>query len=174
MPLKKEGDWDLLGLLTANLKRDIEISNLIGLKKLGLKMEGDAKKHMSKQDLNWAALAPFTIAQKARKGLSSHTLIATSTYFQSITSYVKGNTVYAGVRRQVRTVDGKILADIARLHEYGAGRVPKRPLWEPTLRDGIRWFAVKRPHLKALEIRLAKYKVGGGSKEHPGGSSGMI
>lgn len=159
MPLDKEGDWNLVSLLIKNLKREMSASRKIGLKQMALKMEGTAKKHMGRQDLGWIALKPSTLAQKARLGLSEHTLIATSTYFQSITGYVKGGKALAGVKRQVKSNEGQLLANIAKIHEYGGGKIPKRPLWLPTITESVQWYAIKQPHLKALNKRLAKYKA---------------
>ncbi len=172
MPLEKTGDWDVVGLLTANLSKEMKASQRIALKKVALKMEGTAKKHMARQDLGWEALKPSTIAQKARKGLSNKILIATSTYFQSIKSWVKGNTAYAGVNRKTTTEDGKVLADIAKIHEFS--KTTKRPLWKPTFVDAMRWYNKNPVHLVEFKKRLLKYKGSGKpTKEVPKGGLGL-
>ena len=84
------GDWQKIGTLIANLGGLAKESQQESLKKFGLKVEATAKGHISKQDLGWKELKPATVARKAAKGLSEDVLVETSTYFQSITSYVFG------------------------------------------------------------------------------------
>lgn len=106
------------------------------LTRWGLKAEQIAVDHMSKQDLGWKALNPQYLAAKIRKGQSELTLIATSSYFQSITSWVSGDTALAGVKRGVLDENGVEVANIAKIHEFGAGA---RPLWQPTFKETMAW-----------------------------------
>lgn len=144
MPVRKTGDWDKVAKLVGNLAYEMQQSSIISLKRFGLKAEGTAKQHMSSQDLGWAELKPATLAAKLRKGLSNNILIATSDYFQAITSWVDEPeyTVYAGVTKVAKNRDGDVIADIAAVHEFGSasGNLPARPLWQPTYKETMEWF----------------------------------
>lgn len=155
----KIGQWDQVHLLTSRLGEEFEAARNIALKKIGLHIEGQAKRYMSTQTLDWEPLKAATIRAKVREGESEKILIATSTYFQSITSWVREGTAYAGVKRKVKSEDGEEVADIARIHEYGLGNNPERELWKPSLIDAIEYYTKKRPHIKALKERLSKYGV---------------
>lgn len=146
--IKKVGDWEKIGHIIANLGKHMEDSRQISLKRFGLKAEAIAKTHISKQDLGWRPLKAATISQKVRKGLSSNILVATSSYFQSITSWHKKDTVYIGVNRTARNKTGQVIANIARVHEYGSGSIPKRPLWRPSFQEVMAW------HLKHNDPRI--------------------
>lgn len=142
MGVTKIGDWEKVALLIANLAREMELARDLALKRWGLKAEGLAKGHMSKQDLGWQALKPETIAKKIRAGHSENTLIATSDYFQAITSWHMDSSVYAGVKKSARDSEGNDIADIAATHEYGSdsGNIPERPLWQPVFLETMQWF----------------------------------
>lgn len=135
MGASKFGQWKRARIVAATMGPRINKAAALYSVRIGSKAEGIAKKHMRNQDLGWEALAPSTLAQKARKGLSGNILIATSSYFQSITSFSKDLTAFVGVRRTARNKDGEILANIAKIHEFGSRNIPKRPLWGPTMKE---------------------------------------
>lgn len=159
MAVKKIGDWGKTKRLVVNLAPELRKSRELSLKRFGLKAEGTAKKHMSAQDLGWAPLKIATIAAKLRKGLSENILIATSSYFQSITSYVIDDTVYVGVKKTAVGSDGKTIHDIAALHEYGSisGTIPARPLWKPTLDETLIWHGKNNTPESIFMKRIKKY-----------------
>jgi hypothetical protein len=142
--MDKVGDWSKVGLLVKNLPMELKAAQVTALKHWGLKAEGIAKKHISAQDLSWAALSPAYLAAKVRAGHSENTLVATSSYFQSITSWVDVTKMesYAGVKKTAKDEDGNIIADIAATHEFGsvAANIPARPLWQPTFEETMEWF----------------------------------
>lgn len=144
MAMQKVGDWDKVGLLLANLAKEMEIARQLSLQRWGLKAEQIATKHISSQDLGWKPLDPKYLADKVRKGLSENILVATSDYFQAIQSWVdkKTATAYAGVKKQVLNSEGEVIADIAAVHEFGSksGKIPARPLWQPTFKETVDWF----------------------------------
>lgn len=160
MALKKTGDWGKIGRLIANIGDVMEESRNEALSAWALKAEALAKGHMSRQDLGWKALDPKTISAKIRKGQSENILIATSDYFQAITSWHDKEGAYAGVTKEVRNSDGDVIADIAALHEYGSesGKLPARPLWQPVYAEAMKWFSTsdKRPN-KIFEKKIKKY-----------------
>lgn len=162
MGIQKVGDWEKVERLINNIKPEMVASKNLSLKRWGLKAEAVAKKHISMQDLNWVQLKPETLATKLRKGYSENILVQTSTYFQSITSWQDAtinNTVYAGVKKQARGKDGEIIADIAATHEYGSksGRIPARPLWQPTFDEVVRWHFASNTPEKIFAQRIKRF-----------------
>lgn len=159
--IKKFGNWNLVGDLVNNLHQDIKESNKIMLKRIGLEAEKRAVDHLQKQDLSWEALKPETLKRKTKKGLSEKILIATSSYFQSITSWADSQTAYAGVKRTARNKEGQEIANIAKIHEYGSKvrNIPARPLWKPVFREMIAYIRRENLFAKAfLDKVKKKYK----------------
>jgi len=139
------GDWKAVEALIKVLKNEAEIASNQALAQAGLKAEAIAKTHISKQDLNWTPLKASTVAAKVKKGQSENILVATSTYFQSITSWHTKGKAYVGIKKQVVEEDGSLVADIARTLEYGSvtRNIPERPLWQPTMAEVIKWMKEK-------------------------------
>jgi hypothetical protein len=158
--IKKVGDWENIKSLVNNMHKDLEASRLIALKRWGLLAEGIAIKHISSQDLNWEALQPSTISGKVRLGYSENILVRSSTYFSSITSYVRKDTALAGVKKEAKYADGEKVANIAAIHEYGSPdrNIPARPLWEPTLNEA-RTIIKKDKKFDPTAIFLAKLRL---------------
>lgn len=143
----------------SNIAQDIENIRQEPMRQLGLRGERLAKEHLQKQDLGWKPLSPeyLKYKQKGRKGkrkLSEKTLIATSSYFQSITSYTTRSQVAIGVLRGVRNEDGQEIANIARIHEYGSTKrkIPARPLWQPVLEELKTHIVTSNPFIRAARI----------------------
>lgn len=139
--IEKIGDWSKMHIIANNLQNNMHKAHVTCLKRWGLMAEKIAVTHINKQDLTWTPLNADYLKWKVKKGYSDNILVMTSTYFQSITSIVKGNTAYAGVKKQVKDKHGNIVADIARTHEFGSrsGNIPKRPLWVPTFKETMLW-----------------------------------
>jgi len=160
--MRKIGNWAGARKLTSSLGLEMEKARFLSLMRWGLKAEGLAKTHMSKQDLGWKPLKPETISRKIRKGYSENILIETSSYFQSITSWVdkKSATVFAGVKKVARNKDGEEIANIAAVHEYGSrsGSIPARPLWQPVFEETMEWhFKNNQPEFYFLKAMAKKY-----------------
>jgi hypothetical protein len=132
----------------------------MSLARFGLKAEGIAKKHINRQDLGWRPLDPATLAQKIRAGHSENILVATSSYFQSITSWVfGGQTALAGVKRSARNEDGELLANIAAVQEFGSesAGIPARPLWKPTYEETMEWHVTNNLPSMYFMAAVSKY-----------------
>lgn len=161
MAFKKTGDWEKVERMVKAIKPEMVAAKNKSLRNWGLKAEGLAKKHISMQDLNWKPLKAETIAAKIRKGLSEDVLVATSSYFQSITSWadIANNTVYAGVKKEARNKDGVVIANIAAIHEYGSlsGNIPKRELWHPTFQEVMTWHFKYNTPERLFAERMKKY-----------------
>lgn len=170
MKASKIGNWDTVTRMVRGLEADMLQASHSCLTKWCLKAEATAKLHMSAQDLNWTPLNPDYLQDKIRQGLSENTLIATSDYFQAITSYVspmaRGNnpTGWAGVKKAVLNADGEVIADIAKVHEYGSRvrNIPARPLWQPTYAETVSWIGATKsvqPTQVFKQLVRTKYKV---------------
>lgn len=159
--VKRIGDWDKVKALVANLGNELRKSQEICLSRFALKTEAIAKTHMSTQDLGWKSLKAATVARKIRRVESENILIATSTYFQSITSWTDNETAYAGVKRDVVNKEGVKVLDIAKLHEFGtkAGGIPARPLWKPTWDEALAWCVKSNSPVDIFMDRIKKYGV---------------
>tara|TARA_R110000850_G_scaffold101122_2_gene209301 strand:- start:888 stop:1364 length:477 start_codon:yes stop_codon:yes gene_type:complete len=136
------GDWLKVDHITKRIEQLGKETMIEGLVKTGLFAEGTAKKHMSRQDLGWKALNKDYKDYKKSKGLSTNTLVATSAYFQAITSFSKGKQVNVGVKKVARDKEGNEIANIAAIHEFGSTKrgIPARPLWKPTLDETNVWL----------------------------------
>ncbi len=119
----------------------IQDACVVAVKRLALKGEALAKQHIQGQDLGWVALSPKTVAAKARAGYSNLIYVATSTYFQSITSWNDGTTAYIGTRRGTVTDKGGDLGIVAATLEFGSPsrNIPARPLWQPVGKELEEW-----------------------------------
>ena len=157
--MRRIGDWEKAGALVANLTKEMLAARDLSLKRFGLKAEGIAKQHISAQDLDWVELKKDTTDRKIRLGYSENILVETSTYFQSITSFVEGgDLVLIGVKKTAMADDGVTeLADIAAVHEFGTqdAKIPARPLWQPTFEEAIEWH---KKNNRAEDIFIARIK----------------
>lgn len=139
--MKKIGNWRGVSRLMGTLPQTLAESRQLSLRRWSLKAEGFAKGHMHYQDLGWTPLKAKTLAAKLKEGKSELILIATSSYFQSITAWVNQDTALVGVKKGVKGKEGQVLDEVARVHEYGssAKNIPARPLWQPVLEETMRW-----------------------------------
>ena len=153
--------WSNVAAAIANIGLEMEKAKGIALKQWGLHAEALAKKHMSTQDMGWEELKPATLAAKIRKGQSENILIATSDYFQAITSWTDKEAAYAGVKKGVKDREGNVIADIAAVHEYGSksGEIPARPLWQPVYKETMEWFVKSdMTPVRIFARNMKKYK----------------
>jgi hypothetical protein len=139
MGLERIGDWARVARIIRNLSRIIESARNVWLIRMAAKGEAIAVGHISAQDLNWKRLKASTVRAKVKKGQSEDIYVATSTYFQSITSWVAGDKAYIGVKRGVTNPDGQQVGNIAKWMEYGTSTMPARPLWQPTFKELMAW-----------------------------------
>ena len=130
MGFKKFGQWDVVGLICSNMKKEAELAARRSVRNFGLKVEALAKKHMSAQDLGWAPLGKDYKRGKMAAGFSGNILVRTSTYQQSITTWTENNGMksLAGVKRNVVDEEGE---ELAKLHERIIVKVPM-------IKDGVK------------------------------------
>lgn len=169
LTIRKIGNWSAFNRMAVNLNKDLHEARVICLKRWALKAEGTAKKHLSTQDLArgfWKPLAIYTIQKRLAQGYGTDTLVETSTYLQSITSWVDTGTAYVGVKRGVVYTKGdspgQQLSNIAKIQEFGSmtANIPARPLWQPTFTETMQWHVkMNKPGMVFLEIIRKKYTV---------------
>lgn len=164
MAMQRIGDWEKVAYLISHLGEEMKKAQLQAMQRWGLKAEALAKKHIQAQDLGWTPLKPSTISAKIRKGYSENILVATSSYFQSITSWVDKDKMiaYAGVKKTAKGKDGEEIADVAATHEFGSrsGGIHARPLWQPVFAETMDWFesSDSRPSIIFMK-NIKKYGV---------------
>lgn len=161
--LEKFGNWNLAGNLINNLQNDIENANKITLQRISIFARDKAVGYMQQQNLGWQPLSEAYKEIKIRDGKSNKILIATSSYFQSITAWVWNNNVaIAGVKKTVTNEEGEIIANIAKVHEYGSTvrNIPARPLWKPVYNATVKWIRTEQLFTKVfLERNKRKYNT---------------
>lgn len=156
--LKKTEGWGRLAKVISQLPKEMQEAREKGLKQIGLKAERLALLHMKKQDLSWQDLDKKYVLRKVKKGHSNKTLIASSEYFLSITSFSNKNTAFAGVKRDAKSKDGESLVSIAAVHEFGNKNMPSRPLWRPVFKETMKWVKTEKPFARIAVANLKKIK----------------
>jgi hypothetical protein len=157
MSFKTFGDWNKFNNLTKTLAPDLRRSALKGQEKSVNKIAQIVKGHLRNQDLPWRPLSDYYLAHK--KENRDKILIETWKYYESIKVYREKNVFSVGVRKDRfhPSINGRIsMASLAMIHENGTNnlfgkgiRLPKRPLWKPSLREfnqmgGIQAIVVKQ------------------------------
>lgn len=150
------GDFNKAKKRIDSLSKNLQNAQKEILAKVALKAEAMAVERLQSQPSDWDPLNKDYKAQKIREGYSSHTLIRTSTMFQSITSFVKGNKAYAGILKTEKNKDGESIANIAAIHEYGSVKrnIPARPIWRVVRIDIAKWLASKKIFIEIFEEHI--------------------
>lgn len=135
------GNWSGVIRKFDNFQSDLEETLRDTVAQSGEYVESTVLGHLKNQDLGWPPLKPAYLRHKlvgkgkASRSLSEKILIATATYFNSITTYLENFIAFIGVKRGVaREADGTDVLNLAEVHEFGAPRasIPARPLWKPS------------------------------------------
>lgn len=166
------GQWDKTLSVMKNLGRDVKESSIKAQMKVGKEIIKRIKGHIRNQDLGWRPLSNKYMQKKQAAGLSGGTLIGYKTYYDNLKVWQSGNRRYVniGVKRGIYTkeTNGKSskleVAMIAAVHEFSSGkRIPKRPLWNPTIAEIGGAQGIKRMftnsliwHLRAKGIDVSK------------------
>lgn len=167
------GQWDETIRVLNKLSPAIKESSLIAQMKVCQDICKRVKNHLRKQDLNWEPLSENYLKRKEEYGFSSLILWAYGNYYNNIQAWQIGNQhfAYVGVKKGIytKTLSGKRsrldIATIAGVHEFSNGiKVPRRPLWNPTIREmdgtkGIQKLFVGflRKELRARGIPVKDY-----------------
>lgn len=159
LQFKLFGQWDETIRVLQKLSPAIKEGSLIAQTKVCHEICKRVKSHLKKQDLSWEPLSDAYEKKKLEAGLEPSTLIAYGNYYNNIQVWAVGNQhfVYVGVKRGVYTKDLRgrrsrlDVATIASVHEFSNGvRLPKRPLWNPTIREMGGAPGLKKLYVKHL------------------------
>lgn len=153
LDVKPFGQWAAaLGrasMLDASIKRSIRA----GQEKVARKLIKIVKGHILSQDLPWAPLGERTIKKKGHDKI----YIDTYSYLQAIKFWQSQHSVHIGIPRNVVHPRTKIpIAEIAIWLELGTKKIPKRPLWEPSIREMGGVQGMNDIVAETLERKLAK------------------
>lgn len=168
---KLVGNWEETIRTISQLSPKIKAASIFAQLKIGEEIKKKVKNHLRNQDLGWAELSPLYAKKKADAGLSGKILMAYKTYYQNIEVWQKSNQhlVFIGVRRGIYTKrvgsnkkSRYDVATIGAIHEFSQGkRIPKRPLWNPTIAEyggaigiKIRYAYYLSKHLKFLKVPI--------------------
>lgn len=157
--MKLKGAWNTINKITKDLEKLGKQSMKEGLIKVGLHAEKRAKQHISKQDLNWKPLNQKYRNAKERKGFSTNILVRSSAYFQAITSFFEDDMAKVGVKKVARDKEGKEIANIAAVHEFGSSKakIPARPLWQPVLKETTEWIEKEQVFEKIIMNKINRH-----------------
>jgi len=138
------GQWDETVKTLNRLSPTIKECSLIAQMKICTLIAKKVKAHLKNQDLNWQPLNPDYAKRKNEAGLGTETLVAYHQYYNNIQAWQVGNQhiAYVGVKKGIytRNLQGKRskldVASIAAVHEFSNGtKIPRRPLWNPTIAE---------------------------------------
>jgi hypothetical protein len=132
---KKIGDWRAVEQAFSELGPNIKRASRRGQNKAADTLLKIVLGHLDRQDLPWVPLKPQTMLNKGNDLI----LLDTYKYRFNIKKWTDNDgKVLVGVKKGVvykkknKTIE---VSKVAAMHEFGFGRVPKRPLWEPSLRE---------------------------------------
>ncbi len=177
MQVKLVGNWDQAIREVHQLGPKIKAASIKAQIRLGSDFLKVVKNHILNQDLPWKPLSPEYERLKQEAGLDTGIYYAYGNYFRSLEVWKPTNSgvVLVGIRRHryTRRLNGKKsrveLAVIAAILEFGTSRIPKRPIWNPSIKEfgltaGIRATYIK--HLlniarrSGVKINLLKSQLG--------------
>lgn len=153
------GQWDETIRILNKLSPTVKECSLIAQMKICQDICKRVKNHLKNQDLNWEPLSEKYREAKTNAGLGGETLIAYGQYYNNIEAWQKGNQhlAFVGVKKGIytRRLSGKRsrldVATIAAIHEFSNGiKLPRRPLWNPTIREMGGAPGIKKAYVKHL------------------------
>lgn len=170
------GEWDKTIRTVQKVGPAVKIAGLYAQMKVATILKKKVVGHLINQDLGWRALDDKYLAQKTKVAADTRILFAYNQYYQNIEVWHRSNehTVFVGVKSGRYTYSvwdnkrSKIdIASIAFIHEFSRGRrVPRRPLWNPTIKEmggeqGIKDLYVKHlvGKLRVMGIPIKQFKA---------------
>lgn len=143
--IKPVGNWEQTIRVIQKMGPAIKAVSIDAQTKVAKEILKKVRGHLRDQDLKWRPLNPLYAKQKASRGLDSRTLIAHGSYYHALEiwkSTWNGHMVFVGVKKGKygTSLSGKKskldISTIAAIHEFSSGRkIPRRPLWNPTLKE---------------------------------------
>ena len=140
------------------LQTELKIQAFNYTEDIAKRMAEEAVEILDEQAYAWKPLKEAYVDKKIRVGLDPRILIATGFYQRHITWGKRPNgTIWVGVEDVEHPDADMSLVRLARIHEFGLGNVPARPLWRPLLSKYVRespQFGTK--YRKAIEQAVRK------------------
>lgn len=162
------GDWDKAMNVIKGLGPNIKKASVKAQLKVGNIIVRKVKAHIRNQDLGWKPLSPMYEMRKSGAGLNTNIMRAHDTYYDNIKVWQSGNRhlVNIGVKRGIytKTISGRKskleVATIAAIHELSSGkRFPRRPLWNPTIKEMGSSKGIRKIFINSLVWHLRLYGV---------------
>lgn len=170
------GEWDKTIRTVQKVGPAVKVAGLYAQMKVANILKKKVVGHLLNQDLGWRALDDKYLAQKAKVAADTRILMAYNQYYQNIEVWHRASehTVFVGVKKGKYTYsvwDNKRsridIATIAFVHEFAKGhRVPRRPLWNPSIQEmggekGIKELFVKHlvGKLRVMGIPVKQFKT---------------
>ena len=157
------GDWAKTMYILKTIGPKVKLASTKAQLKVGKEIAKKVRGHIRNQDLGWEPLSTKYAEAKANAGLQGGTLMAYNNYINAIKVWQPGNRhmVLIGVKRGIytREINGKRsrleIAEIAGIHEFSSGkRVPRRPLWNPTIAEMGGANGIKKMYINSLAWHL--------------------
>lgn len=144
LTFKLFGQWEETISVLNKLGPSIKQGSIKAQMKICQDIAKRVKKHIKLQDLDWQPLSEEYAKRKDEAGLSGNILEAYENYYNNIDVWTVGTQgyVFVGVKKGIYTrgLSGRRskydIATIAAIHELSQGRkIPRRPLWNPTIAE---------------------------------------
>jgi len=124
------------------------------------------KNAIKSQKFKWKKLSAKYLEYKKKSGLDTRIYVATGDYLDSIGLYTIGNFYYIGPRPNGKHRSGLSYNFLARIHEFGYGNNPPRPLWRPaSSMVASKWWSAKMKFNKKVKSLWKKTVIGKKSKQ---------
>jgi hypothetical protein len=155
------GNWDYVMRTLGRLGPVVKESSIKAQMKVAKEICRRVKAHIRNQDLEWQPLKTEYLDEKEASGANSRILWAYGNYYRAIEVWKMRGSVYVGVRKgkYTRTLNGKRskieIARIAAIHEFASGKtIPRRPLWNPTIKEMGGSRGLKQMYVNSLLYHL--------------------
>lgn len=123
----------------AVMSNEMELQASNASKEVAKALTEEAKVVIDRQLYDWQPLKDWYREQKREEGHDERIFIRTGEFRDAISWGVSHGKVWAGLPSQkIHEGSGMRLVDLARIHEFGYGNVPARPLWRPLLAKYVR------------------------------------
>lgn len=103
-------------------------------------------------------------AASTTRRLGEHTLLYwSSQYYHAVGVYTRGRNIFVGVKSSVKKIrpdgrtSGLTLLQVAKVLEFGGGKIPARPLWIPLFESVGGKAKFKQELVKEIRKQMRKY-----------------
>lgn len=137
------GDWDKTRRFFDKLPLAVKIGTTLGQKSVAEKLQKLIKQNIRRNGppgVYWSPVSKEYAKKKKSKGFDPNKLLRyTMTYYNNIKVIHKGDEVYVGIPKKIRSKVIKknplTVGEVANILEKGTDYMRPRPLWAPTFRQ---------------------------------------